>query len=101
MSEKATARVAIPGWGSREGQNGLFWGPPGTIQTENRAGALQRKVFGSPKWKFSFVGTSMYYVLIVILGYFADAAILHNVIFREGPVPDEMYPRPGTIFESK
>ncbi len=36
----------------------LFWGPPGTIRTENRAGALQRKVFGSPKWKFSLPPSS-------------------------------------------
>ncbi len=27
---------------------------PGTVWTENRAGPLQWKVFGNPKWKFRF-----------------------------------------------
>lgn len=40
-------------------------------------------------------------VLILILGYVAGGAVLHYVVFREGPVPEEMYPRPGTVFESK
>lgn len=40
-------------------------------------------------------------VLLLIVGYIAGGAVLHYVIFREGPIPKEMYPRPGAVFESK
>ncbi len=49
---QATRAARKPGTGSFSGgQNGLFWGSPGTDRTENRAGTFQWKVVGSPKWK--------------------------------------------------
>jgi mannose-6-phosphate isomerase-like protein (cupin superfamily) len=38
---------------------------------------------------------------LLIVGYLAGGAVLHSLIFREGPIPEEMYPRPGAVFESK
>jgi len=40
-------------------------------------------------------------VLILILGYIAGGVALHYLIFRNGPIPEEMYLRPGAVFESK
>jgi hypothetical protein len=39
-------------------------------------------------------------VLLPIVGYIAGGVVLHALIFREGPIPAEMYPRPVAVLEN-